>query len=109
MKAFTEAEKLEVVEQLISAIKQRRLDDLRGGSLHVDVLRTLTADIKARRPGAGGPALLELEHKMQRLKSADLINDREALRSIGQSVVEHWPEVRAALVDLTVNNARRGE
>ena len=116
MKLFTDAEKLEVIEHLIAAIRQRRLADLdRGGSLQVDVLRTLAADIRAHMPGATEPTLVALENRVQKVRQSShtrtsqgehLFYDRDALAAAGTDLVARWPEIRAGLIELAMGSRR---
>lgn len=104
---ITDAERLTELEKMIAAAKQ---SISAGGSpvdmRQVQVLRLCAADVRARLPGAGGAALATLEYRVQRVKGS-IQNDPAALSALGQVVIHHWPEIRAALVDLTVSNARR--
>lgn len=93
---YSAEEQLESVEQLIRDLRQDQSPSTRR---HVDVLKSMAADLRANLDRPHAIALGELEGALRNMKRSKgaLGYDNGKMVAVAERLVRHWPFVKLAL------------
>ena len=93
---YTAAEQLESVEQLI---RDLRYDQSPSTRRHVDVLKSVASELRARLDKPRAIALGELETSLRSMKRSKTSfgYDHGKMIAVAERLVRHWPFVKLAL------------